>query len=440
MRRFLSFKQARLILPLALVYSCPPVLANGLSFSTAADFTTGQYGGVSSTDIWYVPFTARYDKDRASFRVIVPYLNITGPGNVLGPGIGGIDGGGTIMGGGFSGGSPGGGGVVVCDERDDDCSEHISSRNENNSGSGNDDDDNSGSGSEDDDDDDDSSGPGSGDDDDDNSGPGSGDDDDDDDNSDPGSGDDDGDGDNSDPGSGDDDGDGDNSGPGSGDDDDDSSGPGSGDDDDDDDDDDSSGSGSDDDDDIDATGQSKQRKTGALGLTGGIPLGGPALTRSTQSGLGDIITAFSYNLIDHVPSGIAFDITARLKIPTASASDNLGSGKVDYAIQGDLFKTVSKFTFSATFGYRILGNPSGITFHNVLYGAAGVGYRLSPAITIGTNYTMGQSPVRLQDSRDLTFYLSQRVTGNFRLNIYGLRGFSERSPDWGGGLNLRYVF
>lgn len=424
MRRFLSFKQARLILPLALVYSCPAVLANGLSFSTAADFTTGQYGGVSSTDIWYVPFTARYDKDRASFRVIVPYLNITGPGNVLGPGIGGIDGGATIIGGGFSGGSPGGGGgVVVCDERDGDCSEHISSRNENSSGSGNDDDDNSGSGSG---DDDDSSGPDSGDDDDDDSsGPGSGDDDDDD---------------NSGPGSGDDDGDGDNSGPGSGDDDDDdSSGPGSGDDDDD-----SSGSGSDDDGDdddvIDATGQSKQRKTGASGLTGGIPLGGPALTRSTQSGLGDIITAFSYNLIDHAPSGIAFDITARLKIPTASASDNLGSGKVDYAIQGDLFKAVSKFTFSATFGYRILGNPSGITFHNVLYGAAGVGYLLSPAITIGTNYTMGQSPVRLQDSRDLTLYLSQRVSGNFRLNIYGLKGFSERSPDWGGGLNLRYVF
>lgn len=419
MRRFLSFKQACLILPLALVYSCPAALANGLSFSTAADFTTGQYGGVSSTDIWYVPFTARYDKDRASFRVIVPYLNITGPGNVLGPGIGGIDGRGTIMGGGFVGGSTGsGGGVVVCDEQDDDCSGQISSRNEDNSGSGSNDDDNSGSGSGSGDKND-SSGPGSGDDDDDdNSGSGSGDNDDD----------------NSGPGSGDDDGDGDNSGSGSGDDDEDSSGPGSGDDDD------SSGSDDDDDDVSDATAQSRQRKTGASGFTGGIPLGGPALTRSTQSGLGDIITAFSYNLIDHAPSGIAFDITARLKIPTASASDNLGSGKVDYAIQGDLFKTVSKFTFSATFGYRILGNPSGITFHNVLYGAAGVGYRLSPAVTVGTSYNMGQSPVRLQDSRDLTLYLSQRVTDNFRLNIYGLRGFSERSPDWGGGLNVRYIF
>lgn len=199
------------------------------------------------------------------------------------------------------------------------------------------------------------------------------------------------------------------------------------------------GSGSDDASD-DAIKKTRQNNISALGLTGGIPLGGSSLARATQSGLGDIITAFSYNLIDHAPTGIVFDITARLKIPTANASQNLGSGQVDYAVQGDLFKTISKFIFNATFGYRVLGNPSGITFHNVLYGAAGMGYRMSPDSTIGTSFNIGQSTVRLQDSRDLTLYLSHRVSDRFRLNIYGLRGFSERSPDWGGGLNLRYIF
>ena len=92
------------------------------------------------------------------------------------------------------------------------------------------------------------------------------------------------------------------------------------------------------------------------------------------------------------------------------------------------------------FGYRVLGNPAGVTFHNVLYGAAGIGYQLSSRTSIGTSYNMGQSPVKLQDSRDISIYVSQRVSDNFRLNIYGLRGLSERSPDWGGGLNLRYVF
>ncbi|MGZ0019737.1 hypothetical protein [Nitrosomonas sp. wSCUT-2] len=403
-------------------------VANGLSFSTATDFTTGNYGGASSTDIWYVPFTARYDKDRASFRLTIPYLNISGPGNVLGPGIGGVDGRGTIIGGGLTGVSSGsGGGVVVCDEDKENCSGKNPGRSDDNSGpggGGDDDDDDSGGGGGDDDDD---SGGGGGGDDDDDSGGGGGGGDDDDDSGGGGGGSDDDDDDSGGGGSG-----------GGGDDDDDSGGGGSGSGGDDD----SGGGGGDDDDEDAGSGVSriKLSKVNAAGLVGGIPLGGPDLPNSTRSGLGDIIAAFSYNLIDHAPTGIIFDITARLKIPTASESQNMGTGKVDYAIQGDLFKTISKFTLSATLGYRFLGNPSGITFHNVIYGGAGVGYQLSPTVTVGTSYHMGQSPVRLEDSRDLTLYLSQRVTNHFRLNIYGLRGFSDRSPDWGGGINLRYVF
>lgn len=372
MHQLSPFKQVNIILLLSFVCSPSVVWANGFSFSTATDFTTGNYGGTKSTDIWYVPFTARYDKDRASFRIIVPYLNITGPGNVLGPGIGGIDGSGTIVGGGFFGGSSASsGGMIVCDETNNNCAGRAPALSGSNSGS------NGNSGSSD------------------NSGSSS----------------------NSDAASNSvDDDNGGRSGSGS-----------------------NSDNGSDDD--SDDASQSKQNKISTLGLAGGIPLGGDgSLTRSTQSGLGDIITAFSYNLIDHAPSGIAFDITARLKIPTANAHQNLGTGQVDYAVQGDLFKTISQFTLSATFGYRILGNPSEITFHNVMYGAASVGYRLSPSITMGTSYNMGQSPIRLQDSRDLTLYLSQRISDNFRLNIYGLKGFSERSPDWGGGINIRYVF
>ncbi len=428
-----SFKQKSLaLLLLVLGINCPVVFANRLSFSAATDFTTGKYGGSTTTDIWYVPFTARYDKDRASFRVIVPYLNITGPGNVLGPGIGGVvDGGGPIIGGISGGSSSGSGGViVVCDENTQNCSGENPGREESNSGSGggggngnggSDDGGNSGSGGGDGGDDNSGSG-GGGSGGDDNSGSGGG----------GGGGDD-----NSGSGGGGSGGD-DNSGSGGGGDDDNSGsgGGGSGGDD-------NSGSGGggdEDDDSDDAINSVRLSKTIASGLIGGIPLGGSSFNRTTQSGLGDIVAAFSYNLIDHAPTGIVFDITTRIKIPTASAKQNMGSGQVDYAIQGDLFKTISKFTLSAAFGYRILGNPSGITFHNVLYGATGAGYQLSPSVTLGANYTMGQSPVRLEDSRDLTLYLSQRVSNNFRLNAYGIRGFSDRSPDWGGGINLRYIF
>lgn len=423
-----SIKRAHSISFLLLACASQTVSANGFSFSTAADFTSGRYGGATSTDIWYVPFTARYDKGRASFRITIPYLNMTGPSNVLGPGIGVIDSRGAIFdGGGISGGSGGGGGgIVICDDRNINCPGIIAadgsggSGTGGGSGSGGGSDSGGGSGG--------GSGTGGGSDDsggDDHGGSGGG--------SDDGGGDDHG----GSGGGGDDGGSDDHGGSGSGSGSDDGSGSG--------------GSGSDDGDSSgsdsggghgadDAVEKSRQGKVSALGLAGGIPLGGPSFSNSTRSGLGDIVTAFSYNLINHAPTGIAFDITARLKIPTASSSQRLGTGQVDYAVQGDLYKTIAKFTLSATFGYRILGNPSNITFHNVFYGAAGAGYRLSDTITLGASYNMGQSPVRLQDSRDLTVYLSQRVSNHFRLNIYGLKGFAERSPDWGGGLNLRYVF
>lgn len=69
----------------------------------------------------------------------------------------------------------------------------------------------------------------------------------------------------------------------------------------------------------------------------------------------------SYTTAESNSSDIVFDITSRLKIPTASVNQNLVSRQVDYAAQGGV-KTVSKFRFNATFGYRILGNPSGIIF------------------------------------------------------------------------------
>ena len=394
---------------LCFLWNCSPISANGLSLSGGMDFTTGNYGGSSATDIWYAPFTARYDYKKFSFRTTIPYLNLTGPGNVLGPGIGGV----TIGDGGIvpgvGGGSIGGGsgGVFVCNEEDGDCSTTEDDPDDDNSGSGgggsDPDDDNSGSGGGGSDPDDDNSGSGGG-----GSGP--------DDNSGSGGG-----------GSGSDDNSG--SGGGGSDPDDDNSGSGGG------------GSGSD-----DSSGSSSGSSEAdespfvesALNQVGiGFPSNAP---RSNHSGLGDVVTALTYNVFNHEPTGIIFDITGRIKAPTASAANNLGTGQVDYAIQGDLIKSMSRFMLSASFGYRILGNPSGVNFHNVFYGAAGIAFRYSPDTTIGTSFNIGQSPVRLQDSRDFTLYVSHRLNDNFRLNIYGLRGASERSPDWGGGINLRYVF
>lgn len=50
---------------------------------TGVNHNSGKYGGTRSTDIWYVPVTLKYQDQSWTLKLIVPYLRITGPGNVI---------------------------------------------------------------------------------------------------------------------------------------------------------------------------------------------------------------------------------------------------------------------------------------------------------------------------------------------------------------------
>ncbi len=58
-----------------------------LSLTAGADYSSGKYGTNTNTDIWSVPVTAAYQTDRWTFKLTVPYINISGASNVI-PGVG----------------------------------------------------------------------------------------------------------------------------------------------------------------------------------------------------------------------------------------------------------------------------------------------------------------------------------------------------------------
>jgi hypothetical protein len=60
------------------------------SLSTGADYSSGKYGTDTTTDIWSVPVAAAYQTDRWTFKLTVPYINISGAGNVI-PGVGKVN-------------------------------------------------------------------------------------------------------------------------------------------------------------------------------------------------------------------------------------------------------------------------------------------------------------------------------------------------------------
>lgn len=66
-----------------LAISAPAFAEDQFSLGTGFDYSTGKYGNAGSTDILYIPVTGKYETDKMTFKLTVPYISITGPGGVV---------------------------------------------------------------------------------------------------------------------------------------------------------------------------------------------------------------------------------------------------------------------------------------------------------------------------------------------------------------------
>ncbi|MDX1923001.1 MAG: hypothetical protein SFW65_07735 [Alphaproteobacteria bacterium] len=66
--------------------------SNGYKFKvgTGFDYSSGNYGSASNTEIWYVPVTGKVERDNWTLKLTIPWLSITGPGAVVGGGGTGV--------------------------------------------------------------------------------------------------------------------------------------------------------------------------------------------------------------------------------------------------------------------------------------------------------------------------------------------------------------
>lgn len=56
------------------------------TWSVGAEYSSGDYGSPQKTDTYYVPFAVKHETGPWTFKLTVPYLEVTGPGNVIGAG------------------------------------------------------------------------------------------------------------------------------------------------------------------------------------------------------------------------------------------------------------------------------------------------------------------------------------------------------------------
>lgn len=55
-----------------------------LSLTTGADYSSGKYGQSKSTQMTYIPFIGKFENEDITLKLTVPWLQITGPGDVVG--------------------------------------------------------------------------------------------------------------------------------------------------------------------------------------------------------------------------------------------------------------------------------------------------------------------------------------------------------------------
>lgn len=70
------------------VLAAPAALAADglLTLGVGAEYSSGKYGSTEDTEILYVPVTAKYETGPWALKLVVPYVRVTGPDNVIGAG------------------------------------------------------------------------------------------------------------------------------------------------------------------------------------------------------------------------------------------------------------------------------------------------------------------------------------------------------------------
>jgi hypothetical protein len=174
-----------------------------------------------------------------------------------------------------------------------------------------------------------------------------------------------------------------------------------------------------------------------VGLLG---LGSVRTTKQTQSGLGDLVAAATYNVLNK-PGAVGLDLTGQIKFGTANRDKGLGTGENDYSLQADVYKAIDDFTPFATLGYRILGSPPGIKLNNIWFASGGATYRVATATRVGAAlYLQEKVTDTVKNVVELTAFVTHQIDADWKLQGYVLTGFNNASPDFGIGGIVSYTF
>lgn len=165
-------------------------------------------------------------------------------------------------------------------------------------------------------------------------------------------------------------------------------------------------------------------------------------TRRNRSGFGDLTLGVSYDLPSITSADLDVELSARVKLPTASDRSQLSTGKTDYAFGAQVSKQFGRLVPFVSGTYRIFGDSGPWDLRNGMAASAGASYVLPGRATVIASYDYAsRASGFVSDSHEMFGGMSVPLGRSpFRLTAYGTVGLSRSAPDASGGLSLAASF
>ena len=161
---------------------------------------------------------------------------------------------------------------------------------------------------------------------------------------------------------------------------------------------------------------------------------GSAVT--TQRGLGDVSASIAYS-IQPKNSSMYYEITGAVKLGTASAQKNLGTGENDYSLS--LYSLYDKNALKPflTVGYTLIGDTATIDFNNIMFAVAGFNYQMNSKTMLSISYDYKQAAVDgAVDGKSWSIYIARKINPKLSANLYFINGLTDSVADKGIGFGL----
>lgn len=161
-------------------------------------------------------------------------------------------------------------------------------------------------------------------------------------------------------------------------------------------------------------------------------------TDDSTSGIGDLRLSAAYTFDTGGPLGV--DLTGNVKIATADEDKSLGTGANDYGLALDLYRDFDGTMLFGGVSYQFLGDSDFIDVDSVAGANFGVSQRIGDG-SLGVMYDYRQAASDDSDARsEVIGFYSFAASQASKMQLYGVGGLSDGSPEWGAGLSYTHAF